>query len=224
MDSPYHTLQVGCNFAEIRYVNILAPGAGHYNTDGVDVHGSPFYIHNSNITVGDDNVAVHSNDTLIENCYFGTGHGVSIGNGWLNNITVRNAIFRSTVQATRIKTHMGDVGVVSNITFENIEMYDVGWPFCIDMFYENLPQFAECVIGTSVGPTKQLITNILYKNITISGVQQQAAIFACQPSSPCTDIQLVDVTITDKPAPEWICMNAFGTNVNVIPPSFAAFS
>jgi len=219
IDSPYHNLQVGCSYTEMRYINIFAPGEGHYNTDGVDVHASPFYIHDCNITVGDDNVAVHSNDTLIENCFFGSGHGVSVGNGWLKNITVRNSIFSNTTQATRIKTHMGDVGVVHNITFENLVMYDVGWPICIDMFYENLPQFADCFIGTSVGPTTQLITDILYQNITVSGVQEQAGIIACQPSSPCKNIQIVNFKVTDNPPPAWICMNAFGTNINVQPPS-----
>lgn len=30
-----------------------------HNTDAVDVHGEPFYIHNVNFTTGDDNVAMH---------------------------------------------------------------------------------------------------------------------------------------------------------------------
>ena len=38
---------------------------------------------------GDDNVAVHANDTLVENSYFGSGHGASIGSlcdDWLRNV------------------------------------------------------------------------------------------------------------------------------------------
>ena len=46
----------------------------HYS-EQVDVHGSPFYIHNVNFTTGDDNVAVHANHTLVEDSYFGSGHG-----------------------------------------------------------------------------------------------------------------------------------------------------
>ena len=45
-----------------------------YTTDGIDVHGQPFYVHDSVINTGDDNVAMHANDTLIENCQFGSGH------------------------------------------------------------------------------------------------------------------------------------------------------
>ena len=42
-----------------------------HNTDAVDVHGQPFYIHDVNFTTGDDNVAGHANHTLVEDSYFG---------------------------------------------------------------------------------------------------------------------------------------------------------
>ncbi len=51
-------------------------------------------------------------------------------------------------------------------------MYDVGWPICIDMFYENAPEFALCVVGTTVGPTPLQISDILYKSIRIRHVAQ----------------------------------------------------
>lgn len=84
-------------------LKITAPGDSP-NTDGIDLHGEPFYIfiiliiltillvnyyyyylwlgvdiHDSKISVGDDNVAIHVSNVLIENCNFGTGHGASIG-------------------------------------------------------------------------------------------------------------------------------------------------
>ena len=51
--------------------------------------------HHCNISTGDDNVALHFNNTLIEKNFFGTGHGASIGSlgpgsAWLTNITVRD--------------------------------------------------------------------------------------------------------------------------------------
>jgi hypothetical protein len=72
-------------------ISVIAPGESH-NTDAVDVHGQPFYIHDSHLSVGDDNIAAHVNDTLVEDCYFGTGHGASIGsigNGYVQNVTFR---------------------------------------------------------------------------------------------------------------------------------------
>lgn len=41
--------------------------------------GDPFYIHDVNFTTGDDNIAGHANNTLVEDSYFGSGHGASIG-------------------------------------------------------------------------------------------------------------------------------------------------
>ena len=52
-----------------------APSQCSHNTDAVDVHGEPFYIHDVNFTTGDDNIAGHANNTLVEDSYFGSGHG-----------------------------------------------------------------------------------------------------------------------------------------------------
>jgi hypothetical protein len=49
-----------------------------------------------NFTTGDDNVAVHANGTLVEDSYFGSGHGASIGSlcdDWITNVTFRNISF-----------------------------------------------------------------------------------------------------------------------------------
>ena len=37
-------------------------------TDGIDVHGTPAYIHNTVIDVGDDNIAVHAPNVRVEDC------------------------------------------------------------------------------------------------------------------------------------------------------------
>ena len=61
---------------------------------GRSLLGSPFYIHDCYFSVGDDNIAQHSNDTIIEDCSFGTGHGASIGSvdvGYIQNVTFRLA-------------------------------------------------------------------------------------------------------------------------------------
>jgi polygalacturonase len=60
-DSPDHNLVTYSD-----YVQIFAPTTSH-NTDGVDVYGKPAYIHDCNIDVGDDIVAVHGSDLLVEN-------------------------------------------------------------------------------------------------------------------------------------------------------------
>ena len=136
--NPNHVLELGCDNCELSHISVLNPPSTgdcekkntcSHNTDAVDVHGTPFYIHNVNFTTGkthslgratcsggrelqaavkacvqhkrvssgrtplearlrcpnipavplragDDNVAVHANHTLVEDSYFGTGHGV----------------------------------------------------------------------------------------------------------------------------------------------------
>merc|ERR1712204_82236 len=109
VNCPYHCLELYCDNCEIDGITILNP-YGSPNTDGIDVHGTPFYIHDSYISTGDDNVAVHANSTLVENCHFGTGHGASIGSlssGWYTNITFNNIKFNGTRSGARIKTDAG---------------------------------------------------------------------------------------------------------------------
>ena len=56
-------------------------------------------MHGCNFTTGDDNVAIHANHTLVEDSYFGTGHGASIGSicdSWVTNVTVRRTTFDGT--------------------------------------------------------------------------------------------------------------------------------
>ena len=122
-DSPDHVLEMYSDYTEIDHVTVLAPpsesedevagtkGPSH-NTDAVDVHGTPFYIHDCHFDTGDDNVAVHASHLLVENCYFGHGHGTSIGScdsdTALENITFRNIVFNQTTAAMRIKTRPGE--------------------------------------------------------------------------------------------------------------------
>eukprot|EP01084_Bolivina_argentea_P263741 446493_1 len=68
---PNHCMELDANNTEISHVTVLAPPSNgipddeqSHNTDAVDVHGSPFWIHDCYFSTGDDNVAVHANDTL----------------------------------------------------------------------------------------------------------------------------------------------------------------
>lgn len=114
-DPPSHCLELYSDHTEVRYVTVTAPSSTglsddsmeSHNTDAVDVHGSPFWIHHVNFTTGDDNVAIHTSDVLVEASYFGSGHGASIGSLGteiaLTNITIRNVAFNGTTAGFRIK-------------------------------------------------------------------------------------------------------------------------
>jgi len=146
-NGPSHILELGCDNCELDAVRVFNPPSKgdcekdntcSHNTDAVDIHGQPFYVHDVNFTTGDDNVAGHANHSLVEDSYFGTGHGASIGSlcgEWLTNITFRNITFHGTTAACRIKSHAGCGGRVWDVKYEDLTIYDVPQAIDLTQFY-----------------------------------------------------------------------------------------
>jgi len=229
-DSPDHVLEMYSDYTEIDHVTVLAPpsetevavagtsGPSH-NTDAVDVHGTPFYIHDCHFDTGDDNVAVHASHLLVENCYFGHGHGTSIGScdsdTALENITFRNIVFNSTTAAMRIKTRPGAKNAyVRDCLWENLSLYDVRTTVLIDMFYDH---------GNNE-TTDFDVSNITVRNVTAYGKVNPETdkdvtpgFLNCQETSPCHNIHLEHIHQVDNPDYPFECSNAYGTWVDVQP-------
>lgn len=210
VNSPNHQLELYANDAEVVDTVITAPAdPTSHNTDGIDVHGSPFWIHRTTISTGDDNVAIHASDTLVEDCVFGAGHGASIGSLGgavaLSNITVRNVSFNATTQAIRIKTDEGASGYLKDVMYDSITMLDVGMSILLTMFYQN-----------STTPTTLKISNVTFSNIAArnSGTAGQ---FDCDARSPCGPIHLLNIDHTGSLGAGWTCANAHGDATNVSP-------
>jgi len=206
---PDHCLELYANHCEVDSIRIQGNPIDSENTDGIDVHGSPFHIHDSYISTGDDNVAVHANDTLVENCHFGTGHGASIGSlggGWYRNITFNNIQFNGTTNGARIKTHPGaTAGKVSDVYYTNLKMKDVENAIIITQFYDGGEEKSELIID-----------NVKFESITSSG-GKNAGQFMCQDSTPCHNIELKDVQISAENGFE--CSEAYGTSSDTKPDS-----
>ena len=133
IDSPNHSLELySVGPQEVVNTTILAPASTgvavpSHNTDGIDVHGSPAWIHDSFISVGDDHIAIHASDTLVSDCVFGTGHGTSIGSlggavalsnvggGWRQAIGVRCGVTTlvTLVFAGEARVMNGPLGTVT---------------------------------------------------------------------------------------------------------------
>jgi polygalacturonase len=229
---PSHCLEIKANWTEVRHVHIENPPNGYpsaaapqsYNTDGVDMMGDPFYVHHCNITTGDDNVAIHFNNTLVENNYFGTGHGASIGSlatgsmgpgpgktesAYLTNITVRNCVFNRTQLGVRIKVDPGAAqGRVWNVRYENLTMVDVQTAIQISEYYFD--------------PTSKP-TLLQIEDLVISGVHayrtagEYAADLRCQPSIPCRNVSLQNLQFHNSAGNGFLCENVNGRAQNVYP-------
>lgn len=194
------------------------------NTDGIDPDScSNVYIARCNISDGDDCIAIKSGidycgreynksseNILIEDCVFGSGHGISIGSemsGGVRNVTVRNCVAVGTQNGARIKTQRGRGGIVEDITFSNITLNNVlDDGIIISMFYSTLP------------PTNKTGTPI-FRNINIKDYYGDAAKvagnFDCLPESPCTGVVLENINLQSKDG--FNCTNIQGTSSNVSP-------
>lgn len=141
--------------ATIHDVTISEPaseaGAGKasHNTDGISIWGPYVNIYNCNISNGDDNVVCDTDAQYIHvwNCYFGTGHGASIGSFtknikhvWFDQITMNG-----TTAGIRLKTGSDKTNNVitklrgggeEDFKFTNFTMTNVKNPFSMDCYYD----------------------------------------------------------------------------------------
>eukprot|EP00486_Rosalina_sp_Unknown_P001154 CAMPEP_0201564580 /NCGR_PEP_ID=MMETSP0190_2-20130828/3012_1 /ASSEMBLY_ACC=CAM_ASM_000263 /TAXON_ID=37353 /ORGANISM="Rosalina sp." /LENGTH=377 /DNA_ID=CAMNT_0047980959 /DNA_START=81 /DNA_END=1214 /DNA_ORIENTATION=+ len=219
-DPPYHTLELYADNTEVSYVTILAPPSTgvppneqSHNTDAVDVHGSPFWIHDCYFDTGDDNVAVHANDTLVENCYFGNGHGASIGSleeGYYKNITFTNIVFNGTTNGIRIKSDSGSkTGKVSDVYFKNLSMNKVNNTIVINQYYPN----------NKTESSKFIFDGVYIENVTAVN-SLNAGLFQCQETTPCHHIELTNVNIqATANNGQFECEYAYGTASDTKPQS-----
>jgi len=168
-------------------VHLLAPDSSDpvnpsHNTDGVDLAETNAVIQDCVISTGDDNIAMGSSgslskEILVTNCFFGFGHGVSIGSytsSGVSNLLVIDCTFSNTGNGIKIKSSRDRGGVVQGLNYFNIQMTNVTWPIQLYSYYEYglgtletvTPQFA-ALVGTNTPPGS---SPPIYRNITISNV------------------------------------------------------
>ena len=144
---------------------------------------------------------------------FKSGHGISIGSetsGNVTNVIFRNLTLDGTETGVRIKSCMGRGGMVSNITYQNMTITNVGVAISIDQFYDS----NSCSNGNEYPP--------IFKNFNVLNiygeVKNEAGDFKCLSEMPCHHIMFNNVNI-HKSESGFHCENAYGTAVNVYPES-----
>ena len=158
---------------------------GTPNTDGMDMSATNVLVVNSRISDGDDHIAmgdssVFNKDIVITNCFFGTGHGVSIGSftgGGLSNLLVVNCTF-SGGNGIKVKSERGRGGLVQHLTYLNLSMTNVTWPVLFYSYYnygEGTLESATPALAASDPAQIVNSTTPIYRNIVVSNVTATAS-------------------------------------------------
>src|SRR5690348_6951842 len=109
--------------------------------------------------------------------------------GGVHNVTVTNCTAQYTNAGPRVKTARGRGGVVSNVTYSQLDLTDLPIGISFDMFYNSDPP-----TNTTGTPVFRDISII---NVTGSSLQT-AGQFKCLPESPCENITLDKVKLVAK--------------------------
>lgn len=207
--------------ATIHDVTISEPaseaGAGKasHNTDGISIWGPYVNIYNCNISNGDDNVVCDNDAQYIHvwNCYFGTGHGASIGSFtknikhvWFDQITMNG-----TTAGIRLKTGSDKTNNVitklrgggeEDFKFTNFTMTNVKNPFSMDCYYDkeyNADPAVDKANARALDSTTPTYNGILLQNIKTTDVCSGNAIFLIgRPESHIKNVTLDNVQINAK--------------------------
>ena len=191
-------------------------GKASHNTDGISIWGPYVNIYNCNISNGDDNIVCDNDAQYIHvwNCYFGTGHGASIGSFtnnikhvWFDNITMNG-----TTAGIRMKTGQDVDKTTNKVTlrgggeedwkFTNFTMTKVKNPFSIDCFYDknyNSDPAVDKANARALDSTTPTYTDILLQNVKTTDVCDGNAIFLIgRPESHIKNVTLDNVQISAK--------------------------
>lgn len=191
-------------------------GKASHNTDGISIWGPYVNIYNCNISNGDDNIVCDNDAQYIHvwNCYFGTGHGASIGSFtenikhvWFDQITMNG-----TTAGIRMKTGQ-DVDKTTNMVtlhgggeedwkFSNFTMTKVKNPFSIDCYYDknyNSDPAVDKANARTLDSTTPTYNGILLQNVKTTDVCEGNAIFLIgRPESHIKNVTLDNVQISAK--------------------------
>ena len=191
-------------------------GKASHNTDGISIWGPYVNIYNCNISNGDDNIVCDNDAQYIHvwNCYFGTGHGASIGSFtnnikhvWFDNITMNG-----TTAGIRMKTGQDVDKTTNKVTlrgggeedwkFTNFTMTKVKNPLSIDCFYDknyNSDPAVDKANARAVDVTTPTYNGIYLQNVKTTDVCDGNAIFFVgRPESHIKNVTLDNVQISAK--------------------------
>ncbi|BFG37823.1 hypothetical protein CerSpe_240970 [Prunus speciosa] len=161
-------------------------------------------------------------DLWIEQVTCGPGHGISIGSlakdleqEGVQNVTVKNAIFKGTQNGLRIKSWARPSNrFVQGVQFLDVVMFNVQNPIVIDQNY--CPHNINC--PAQVSGVK--VSDVVYQNIRGTSATAIAIKFDCSATNPCSGIRLENVSLTSRNQEiQSHCANANGKIVGTVQPN-----
>jgi PKD repeat protein len=200
------------------------------NTDGMDLASTNVLIRNCYISDGDDNIEIGGSsapaaDITISNCFFGTGHGVSIGSltqGGVNNVTVSNCSWYGTEYGIKMKTDRDRGGLMQNLKYCDLVMTNVNIPLAFYEYYNSMGSPTKNITNAPAGVAADVAqpitsTTPIFRNDTISnlpavgnaGIQGPgniAGIIFGVPEMPITNVTLCNVNIQGRARDGTICL------------------
>ncbi|EKD14929.1 uncharacterized protein L3040_003857 [Drepanopeziza brunnea f. sp. 'multigermtubi'] len=169
-----------------------------HNSDafGVGTKSKNILIHNCTVYNQDDCVAVTSADNVtVSNLYCSGTHGLSIGSiggksyNNVTNILFTDSYLRNSTNGARIKSNFNTTGYVANITYSNIQMFNISdYGIVVQQDYLN---------GGPTGTPSNgvIIENVLFKNIT-GTVTSDGISYYVLCGTGCKNFVFEDVKIT----------------------------
>ncbi|KAJ5658402.1 RGase C [Penicillium longicatenatum] len=208
VDSPaYYVVIKTCTSLEA--YNMLIRGVSTIGeTDAFDVSGSNIWVHDVEITNGDECVTVKSpsSNFRIGSIFCNLSGGTAIGSlgsdTMVQNITYQN-LYMNGADACFIKTNGGN-GTVSSISWDTVYVNGSAYPLAIDEAWGDA--------GTGIGVQ---ISDLSFKDWYgyNSDNSRPTIRLECDPDVPCYDIILdgVHLWTSDGDSVEWSCQNAYGS-------------
>ena len=193
-----------------------------HNTDGMDLASTNVLIRNCSISVGDDNIEIGGSggaaaNVTISNCFFGSGHGLSIGSliatqfvgdvRGVHDLLVSNCTFNGTEYGIHMKSDRDRGGTVQNARYLDLVMTNVNFPIAIYGFYNTIGTPKTTINFTPLdaatnGSAAVTATTPIWRDITISNVSATAiggniaGIIMGMPEMLASNITLYNVNIT----------------------------
>ncbi|GAB4061357.1 glycoside hydrolase family 28 protein [Uliginosibacterium sediminicola] len=228
----FHVVMRYSEDVDVNGTRIISPAFAP-NTDAIDpIDSRNVRITNNFIDCNDDHVAIKAEkldprypDGVTSNIYVGYntlkgGRGISIGSetaGGVSNVLVEHNNFEGSMYGLRIKSPRGKGGKVSNVTYRDTRMVDVGVPLVLSGYYKGAPDDAAelaralaeggFVVGDQLYPADSdpavafdvaktpHFSNIKISNLLSTGESKAAAYIVGVPEAPLEGISFDNVKI-----------------------------